>query len=63
MQKEIVKRLTPTKDTLSLLFSLCGNVCAFPGCSHPVFDEKNNFVTQVCHIEDQEKIVISQRKN
>ncbi len=51
MEKEIVKRLAPTKDTLNLLFSLCGNVCAYPGCEHPVFNEKNKFIAQVCHIE------------
>lgn len=51
MEKETVKRLAPTKDTLNLLFGLCGNHCAFPGCSHPVFDAENNFIAQVCHIE------------
>ena len=51
MEKEIVKRLAPTKDTLTLLFSLSGNVCAFPGCSNALFRGDNIFVGQVCHIE------------
>lgn len=51
MATEFVKRLAPTKDTLNLLFSLSGNVCAFPGCNHKLFDEDNNFIAQVCHIE------------
>lgn len=46
-----VTRLAPTKDTLNLLFSLCGNVCAFPGCDHEVFDNDDNFIAQICHIE------------
>lgn len=51
MISEVVKRLAPTKDTLNLLFSLSGNVCAFPDCTHPIFDPNNNFIAQVCHIE------------
>ncbi|MBB6271901.1 tetratricopeptide (TPR) repeat protein [Pedobacter cryoconitis] len=51
MKKEKAKRLAPEKDTLSLLFSLSGNVCAFPGCDHPIFNEKNKLIAQVCHIE------------
>lgn len=51
MEKETVKRLAPTKDTLTLLFSLSGNVCAFPECTRSLFHEDNTFVGQVCHIE------------
>lgn len=51
MKKEKAKRLAPEKDTLSLLFSLSGNVCAFPGCDHPIFNGKNKLIAQVCHIE------------
>lgn len=51
MEKEIVKRLAPTKDTLTLLFSLSGNVCAFPECARALFSGDNTFVGQVCHIE------------
>lgn len=48
---EVTQRLTPTKETLNRLFAVSGNVCAFPGCSHPLFDEDFDFVAQVCHIE------------
>jgi len=51
MKKEKAKRLAPEKETLSLLFSFSGNVCAFPGCDHPIFNEKNKLIAQVCHIE------------
>jgi tetratricopeptide (TPR) repeat protein len=48
---EVTKRLAPTKDTLTLLYSLSGNQCAFPGCTHKIFNEKNKLIAQVCHIE------------
>lgn len=51
MEKETVKRLAPTKDTLTLLFSLSGNVCAFPDCNKSLFNGDNTFIGQVCHIE------------
>ena len=34
------------------LFAKSGNRCAFPKCDHPLIDEDQNFVAQVCHIED-----------
>ena len=46
----MVKRLAPTKDTLIRLFALSGNVCAFPECHQRLFNHKNKFVGQVCHI-------------
>jgi len=49
--KETPLRLSPTKDSLNRLFAVSGNVCAFPGCDHPVFDEDFELVAQVCHIE------------
>lgn len=45
-----VKRLTPTKETLIRLFAKTGNQCAFPDCTHEIFEE-NTLVAQVCHIE------------
>lgn len=51
LDAELPMRLPPTKDTLSALFSLSGNRCAFPGCKHPIFDEEFELVAQVCHIE------------
>jgi tetratricopeptide (TPR) repeat protein len=45
------QRLSPTKETLNRLFALSGNICAFPGCNHEIFDEDFELVAQVCHIE------------
>ena len=50
-QKEVPKRLTPTKETLNLLFALSGNQCAFPGCEQKLFNSKNKLIAHVCHIE------------
>lgn len=41
----------PTADVVRALLARSGNQCAFPDCNHPVVDELNNFVAQVCHIE------------
>ena len=38
-------------DTLKLLLARSGNQCAFPGCTHPLFNDENVFITQLCHIE------------
>lgn len=48
---ETPKRLSPSKETLNLLFARSGNCCAFPGCNHPLIDEEDQFIAQVCHIE------------
>ncbi|WP_345951324.1 tetratricopeptide repeat protein [Mucilaginibacter sp. PAMB04274] len=48
---EDTKRFAPLKETLTRLFALSGNCCAYPGCSHPLIDEEMNFIAQVCHIE------------
>lgn len=45
------KRLSPSKGTLNLLFARSGNCCAFPGCTHALIDEEDQFIAQVCHIE------------
>lgn len=50
--EEKPKRLAPTIETLRSLFARSGNQCAFPDCDHPLVDEENIFVAQVCHIED-----------
>jgi hypothetical protein len=47
-------RLTPKKDTIRHLFAHSGNVCAFPGCNHPLIDTHGNFVAHICHIEAAE---------
>lgn len=38
-------------DTLKLLLARSGNQCAFSDCSHPIFDDNNIFIAQLCHIE------------
>lgn len=50
-QKEVPKRLTPSKETLNLLFALSGNQCGFPGCNQKLFNDKNKLIAHVCHIE------------
>lgn len=47
-------RLAPTKDTLRALFARSGNICAFPGCTSPLLNDKNKFIGQICHIEAAE---------
>jgi hypothetical protein len=48
-------RLPPATQVLRALFAKSGNLCAFPGCPHPLVDENNLFVGQVCHIEAAER--------
>lgn len=38
-------------DTLKLLLARSGNQCAFSDCLHPIFDDNNLFIAQLCHIE------------
>lgn len=45
-----MSRKTPTTSTLRALFAYSGNLCAFPGCSHPLVNEHGVFIAQVCHI-------------
>src|SRR5690606_19205638 len=48
---EIVKRLTPTKETMNLLFAKSGNNCAFDGCHERLLDQRNRFIAELCHIK------------
>lgn len=43
-------RAIPLKILKSLL-AKSGNQCAFKDCIHPLFDEENEFIAQLCHIE------------
>lgn len=43
-------RKQPTLDTLRALFARSGNRCSFPGCHHPLVNDKNLFIGQLCHI-------------
>lgn len=43
-------RLQPKPKTIKALFAKSGNQCAFPGCTHPIVDDDDLFVGEVCHI-------------
>ncbi|MBP7836846.1 MAG: hypothetical protein KAZ91_01980 [Candidatus Fonsibacter sp.] len=47
---EKYKRRISTK-TLKPLLARSGNQCAYPDCSHPIFDDDSLFIAQLCHIE------------
>lgn len=49
-----MSRLGPRSDVLRALFARSGNRCAFPGCTAPLINERNQFIAQVCHIEAAE---------
>jgi len=38
-------------NTLKSLLAKSGNQCAFPNCSHPIFNDDNLLIAQLCHIE------------
>ena len=48
---EVPVRLAPSSRVLRRIYSLSGNLCAFPECRQLMFDENGNFVGKVCHIE------------
>jgi len=48
-------RLDVKESTLKKLFALSGNLCALPGCTHPVVNEHGDLIGEVCHIEAAEK--------
>ncbi len=50
-----MSRLSPKADILRALFARSGNRCAFPGCTSPLINERNQFIAQVCHIEAAEE--------
>jgi len=37
-------------STIKALFAKSGNECAFPACNHPLVDDRNLFVGELCHI-------------
>lgn len=51
MNQETPKRLDPVKDTLRLLCAYSGNLCAFPGCTHLIFNNNGDLIAELCHIE------------
>jgi hypothetical protein len=38
-------------DNLKILLARSGNQCSFSDCLHPIFDDNNLFIAQLCHIE------------
>ncbi len=49
MRKQISNKV------LKKLFSLSGNLCAFPDCKDTLVNEDGNLIGQVCHIEAAEE--------
>jgi hypothetical protein len=44
--------VTISRTTLNKLFTLSGNVCAFPRCRAPIYDTEHDVMTgQICHIK------------
>ena len=41
----------PRNSDIRALLIRTGNQCAHPGCSHPLVNERNQFIAQICHIE------------
>ena len=44
-------RKQPVYEVLRALFAKSGNQCAFPGCTEPLINAQNLFISQLCHIE------------
>ncbi|MEX2234702.1 MAG: hypothetical protein WD824_21240 [Cyclobacteriaceae bacterium] len=38
-------------NTAKALLARSGNQCAYPNCTHPVFNESNLLIAELCHIE------------
>lgn len=43
----------PSEKTIRRLFAMSGNMCAFPGCSAPIFEESATVTGEICHIRAQ----------
>lgn len=52
---EIMARKKVPIDVIRSLLARSGNKCAFPGCTHPVVNEINKLVAEICHIEAAEE--------
>jgi len=51
MDSNIIKRLSPTSETIRKLLLRSGNRCAFPNCQDVIFNDKDELVAECCHIE------------
>jgi hypothetical protein len=47
-------RLAPHRLVLRDLGIRSKNKCAFPGCDHPILNQKNEYIAELCHIEAAE---------
>jgi len=47
-------RLPIRKEALRDLGIASKNQCAFPGCDHPILNEKGEYIAELCHIEAAE---------
>jgi hypothetical protein len=47
-------RLAPQRLVLRDLGIRSKNKCAFPGCDHPILNQANEYIAQLCHIEAAE---------
>ena len=43
----------PSEKTIRRLFAMSGNMCAFPGCATPIFEESTTLTGEICHIRAQ----------
>jgi hypothetical protein len=41
----------PRNSAVRAVLIRSGNQCAFPDCTHPLVNERNQFIAQICHIE------------
>ena len=48
-------RKTPSAYTYKLLYTRSGNVCAYPDCNHPIFNDSGLYVAELCHIKAANK--------
>lgn len=44
-------RKSPSAETYKVLYARSGNVCAFPSCDHPIFNDNGLYIAQLCHIK------------
>lgn len=48
-------RKTPSVETYKLLYVRSGNECAFPECTHPIFNDDGLYIAELCHIKAANK--------
>ncbi|WP_424356542.1 LPO_1073/Vpar_1526 family protein [Methanocella sp. MCL-LM] len=49
--KQVPKRISISEATVKRLFSLSGNLCAFPECNQRLVTEDGTILAEICHIE------------